>query len=278
MMDRNNNYFIRIRENFLFRIIIFGIFVQLLFCPSLANSTINPDTVEISICAETDYQTKAYIYSSEQKYPVIMVMAGVHGNELAGIEAARQFMDNIKLERGTVIILPEANKKAIMHGIRAMSDREDLNRNYPGDINSNDTIKRLAGEIFEIMNKNEVEFLLDLHESADYYNKNNSSYGQTIVLDDNKNPFLNKIAKYLVDELNSSIVSPENKFEVIVKPIDGSSTYEALNHLKICGITFETCKKIDYKKRLDFHYQCIEKILAYFDLVSLQMEGVVENN
>jgi succinylglutamate desuccinylase len=278
MMDRNNNYFIRIRKNFLFRIIIFGIFVQLLFCPSLANSTINPDTVEISICAETDYQTKAYIYSSEQKYPVIMVMAGVHGNELAGIEAARQFMDNIKLERGTVIILPEANKKAIMHGIRAMSDREDLNRNYPGDIKSNDTIKRLAGEIFEIMNKNEVEFLLDLHESADYYNKNNSSYGQTIVLDDNKNPFLNKIAKYLVDELNSSIVSPENKFEVIVKPIDGSSTYEALNHLKIYGITFETCKKIDYKKRVDFHYQCIEKILAYFDLVSLQMEGVVENN
>ncbi len=275
-MNRNNNYFI---SKFLLLIsIAFCIFMQLLFCPAFANFTINPDTLEIILCSGTDYETKAYVYSSEQKYPIIMVMAGVHGNELAGIEAAKRFMKNIELERGTVIILPEANKKAIMHGVRAMSDREDLNRNYPGNTNSNNTIKRLAGEIFEIMNKNEVEFLLDLHESVDYYNKNNSFYGQTIVLDDNKNSFLNKIAKYLVDELNSNIISPKNKFEVIVKPIVGSSTYEALNHLKISGITFETCKKIDYNKRVDFHYQCIENILAYFELVSLQMEGVVENN
>jgi succinylglutamate desuccinylase len=252
--------------------------MKLLFFPAFANCIINPDILELIICEGTDYQTKAYVYSSEQKYPVIMVMAGVHGNELAGIEAAKRFMGNMTLERGTVIILPEANKKAIMHGIRAMSEMEDLNRNYPGDINSNVVIKRLAGEIFEIMNQNEVAFLLDLHESADYYNKSNSSYGQTIVLDNNQNPSLNRIAKYLVKELNSNVVSLENKFEVIVKPIAGSSTFEALNHLEICGITFETCKKIDYKKRVDFHCQCIEKILAYFDLVSLQMEGIVENN
>lgn len=275
-MNRNNNHFI---SKFLLLIsIAFGIFMQLLFCSALASFTINPDTLEIIICEGTDYQTKAYVYSSEQKYPVIMVMAGVHGNELAGIEAAKRFMENINLERGTVIILPEANKEAIIYGIRAISGGEDLNRNYPGDINSNDVIERLAGEIFEIMNNNKVEFLLDLHESADYYTKNNSFYGQTIVLDDNKNVFLNKIANYLVNELNSNVVSLENKFEVIVKPIAGSSTHEALNHLGIRGITFETCKKIDYKKRVDFHCQCIEKILAYFDLVSLQMEGIVENN
>lgn len=276
-MNRRNIFFKG--RFFLFISIALCIFIQLAFCPALANFTINPDNLEIiAICAETDYQTRAYVYSSKHRYPVIMIMAGVHGNELAGIEAARQFMKNIRLERGTVIIIPEANKKAIRHGVRAMSDREDLNRNYPGDISSNDDIKRLAGEIFEIMNKNEVEFLLDLHESADYYTKNKFFYGQTIVLDNTRNPFLNEIAKYLVDELNSSVVSPENKFEVIVKPVAGSSTYEALNHLGIRGITFETCNKIDYKKRVNFHYQCIENILAYFDVANLQMEGVVEND
>ena len=57
-------------------------------------------------------------------------------------------------------------------------------------------------------------------------------------------------------------------FDVIVKPIAGSSTYEALNYLEICGITFETCNKMDYKKRVDFHCQCIENVLAYFDVIN----------
>ena len=203
-----------------------------------------------------------------------MIIAGVHGDELAGIEAAKRFMEDIELERGTVIIIPKANKKAVEHGVRAMSADKDLNRHYPGDISSNEEIKVLAGEIFKIMRNNKIDFLLDLHESADYYHRDKNFYGQTIVLDDDKNPFLNEIADYLANELNEVVISSKNMFDVIVKPIEGSSTHEALNHLGINGITFETCKKIDYKKRVDFHYQCIEKVLVYFDVVDLQLESI----
>jgi len=265
-MNSSNRIFLRSRT-YLAILVIVNILLQTLFCFGLTNDSESLFQTEMIVCKDTDNQTNAYFYSSEQEGPTVMIMAGVHGDELAGIEALKQYMENIKLERGTVIIIPEANKEAIKHRVRAISQEEDLNRNYPGDPTS-EGIERLAGEIFEIMKNNEIDFLLDLHESVDYYNKNSSFYGQTVVLDDNENHFLNRIAGYLVNELNSSVVSPKDMFDVIVKPIAGSSTYEALNHLEICGITFETCNKMDYKKRVDFHYQCIENVLAYFDVIN----------
>lgn len=275
-MNISNRIFLR-NKYYLSILVILSLLLQTLFCLGSTNDSESLFKTEIIVCKDTAYQTNAYFYSSEQEGPTVMIMAGVHGDELAGIEAAKQFMENIKLERGTVIIIPEANKEAIEHRVRAMSQEEDLNRNYPGDPTL-EGIERLAGEIFEIMKNNEIDFLLDLHESVDYYNKNTTFYGQTIVLDDNNNIFLQEIANYLVNELNSSVVSPEDMFDVIVKPIAGSSTYEALNHLEIYGITFETCNKMDYKKRVDFHCQCIENVLAYFDIINLQMEGEVEND
>jgi len=274
-MNSSNRIFLRSRT-YLSILVIVNILLQSLFFLALTNDSESLFQTEIIVCKDTDYQTNAYFYSSEQEGPTVMIMAGVHGDELAGIEALKQFMENIKLERGTVIIIPEANKEAIKHRVRAISPEEDLNRNYPGDTTL-EGIERLAGEIFKIMKNNEIDFLLDLHESVDYYHKNSSFYGQTIVLDDNNHLFLREIADYLANELNSSIVSQEDMFDVIIKPIAGSSTYEALNHLKICGITFETCNKLEYIKRVDFHRQCIENVLVYFDMITLQMEGDVEN-
>ncbi|MFW6149160.1 MAG: succinylglutamate desuccinylase/aspartoacylase family protein [Atribacterota bacterium] len=274
-MNLSNHMFLK-KRNCLSILVILSILLQVFFCLGLTNDSESLFKTEIIICKDTNNQTTTYFYSSEQEGPTVMIMAGVHGDELAGIEALKQYMEDIKLERGTVIIIPEANKEAIEHRVRALSPEEDLNRNYPGDPAS-EGIERLAGEIFKIMKNNEIDFLLDLHESADYYNKNSSFYGQTIVLDDNSN-FLQEIANYLVNKLNSSIVSPEAMLDVIVKPIAGSSTYEALNLLEICGVTFETCNKMDYKKRVDFHYQCIENVLAYFDVINLPIEGKVEND
>ena len=275
-MNSSNHIFLR-NKYYLFILVILSILWQTFFCLGSTDDTESLFRTKMIVCRDTDYQTNAYLYSSEQEGPAVMIMAGVHGDELAGIEAAKKFMKNIKLEKGTVVIIPEANKEAIDHGVRAISPEEDLNRNYPGDLTS-EGIKRLAGEIFEILKNNEIDFLLDLHESVEYYHKNSAFYGQTIVLDDNENHFLNRIAGYLVYKLNSSVVSPKDMFDVIVKPIAGSSTYEALNHLEICGITFETCNKLDYIKRVDFHRQCIENVLAYFDMINLQVEAEVETD
>ncbi len=197
-----------------------------------------------------------------------MIVAGVHGDELAGIEASRKFMENLESLKGTVIIIPEANKVACDNRVRTMPSEEDLNRIFPGDPLSQG-IACLAAELFEIMEVNEIDFLLDLHESVEHYQENPSHYGQTIILDDHNEAFLQEISDYLVNKLNRIVIFPENHFEVIVEPIKGCSTYEALNRLGIPGITFETSTRMEFSKRVTLQYRCIRKILAFFDVISL---------
>jgi len=224
-----------------------------------------PVKTEIEICKGTKYQTTGYSISSGQEGPTIMIMSGVHGNEPSGIEATKELIKNIQLSKGELIIIPEVNKEACKLGLRSISSVEDLNRIFPGNIKSQG-INRLAGEIFEIMQEKDIDFLLDLHESVKYYNQNSSHYGQTIILD-NKTEILYAISNYLKEELNNIVILPENYFEIIIEPIKGSSTYEALNNHNIPGITFETCTKIEFNKRVRFHSKCIEKILLYFNML-----------
>ncbi len=267
-MNKKSQIF-SINRHYLSFCIILNLLLQILFFSSLSHTPgLALRTETIIICEGTDYQTAAYFFSSEQEGPTVMIMAGVHGDELAGIEASKQFMENFEPERGTVIIIPEANKEAIKHRTRAIPSEADLNRAYPGDSTS-EGIARLAGEIFEIMKDNEIDFLLDLHESIYYYQEDPSYYGQTIILDDDNNPFLQEVSNYLVKKLNQIVIFPENHFEIIVEPIDGCSTHEALNRYDIPGITFETCTRIEFSKRVALHYNCIQNILAYFDIISL---------
>lgn len=261
-------------RNYISFLIVLLVILSIFLIPGLAtNTNSNPivTSTEKILCEGTALETTAYFFSVKQNGPTVMILSGVHGDEFAGVEATREFINSVNeiaFKRGTIILIPEANKEAVANRVRAMSPDEDLNRNYPGDPASAG-ITGLAGEIFKIMTDSEVDFLLDLHESVDYYQEGASFYGQTIVLDED-NLFLKEVANYLIKELNSFVVFPKNLFQIIQKPIEGSSTYESMARMGIPGITFETCTKIEYRKRVYFHQICIEKILNFFDIMTLQ--------
>jgi len=265
---KTNNYIILRSRYYLSVFVILNLLFQIFSPPTMSHAIEHTLRTETIICEGTDYQTVAYFFSSEIEGPTVMIIAGVHGDELAGIKASKQFMENFEPERGTVIIIPEVNKEACENRVRTMPLEEDLNRVYPGDSKAQD-IARLAGELFEIMEVNEIDFLLDLHESIEHYQVNPSHYGQTIILDDDNEPFLREISDYLVNQLNRLVFLPGNYFKVIIEPIIGCSTYEALNRHGIPGITFETSTRIDFCKRVTFHYHCIRNILNYFEIISL---------
>ena len=66
--------------------------------------------------------------------PTLCLTAGVHGDELNGVEVARRAFsrsDSKKL-RGTLIALPAVNAAGMRTGSRYLSDRRDLNRAFPG--------------------------------------------------------------------------------------------------------------------------------------------------
>ena len=66
--------------------------------------------------------------------PVLCLAAGVHGDELNGVEVARRAFAQIDPQKlhGTLIALPAINAEGVRTGNRYLSDRRDLNRAFPG--------------------------------------------------------------------------------------------------------------------------------------------------
>ncbi len=69
-----------------------------------------------------------------QSGPTLCLTAGIHGDELNGVEIVRRSFSAIEPSkfRGTLIGLPAINAEGVRSGDRYMSDRRDLNRVFPG--------------------------------------------------------------------------------------------------------------------------------------------------
>ncbi|MDE0037044.1 MAG: succinylglutamate desuccinylase/aspartoacylase family protein [Gammaproteobacteria bacterium] len=66
--------------------------------------------------------------------PVLLVCAGIHGDELNGIEIIRRLRTLSSLDRlrGTLVLVPIVNLFGFLSQSRYLPDRRDLNRSFPG--------------------------------------------------------------------------------------------------------------------------------------------------
>ena len=69
--------------------------------------------------------------------PVILITAGIHGDEINGVEVVRQIIvkEINKPARGTVICIPILNVFGFLNMTREFPDGRDLNRVFPGSKN-----------------------------------------------------------------------------------------------------------------------------------------------
>ena len=247
--------------------VIFIISILLLFCfPQTA--LLQTTSVEY-ICAGTDYETPFYIIKTNYKEPTIMVVAGTHGNEKAGIKAAEYLKDNLHIERGTLIIIPKTNILACEENVRYFPPEINLNRVYPGNPQGN-SVEKLAYEIFSLMKKYDIGLLVDLHESIEFYRKNHKNYGQTVVIDSNDD-YLFELSSSLVEEMNKGIKEDSsNKYQVLVDPVKGSTAYSAYYQLGIPALTFETCRKLPLSFRIGEQIKFVKIILSKWNMLAVQ--------
>ncbi len=80
----------------------------------------------------------ALVYKSKIEGPVVLFMAGVHGNEINGVEMLRQLIRSqelSKLKKGSVIVIPILNIISFLNHTRDLPDGKDLNRSFPGSKN-----------------------------------------------------------------------------------------------------------------------------------------------
>ena len=85
----------------------------------------------------TSVEVPIIIERAKKPGPVILITAGIHGDEINGVEVVRQVIvkEINKPARGTVICIPILNVFGFLNMAREFPDGRDLNRVFPGSKN-----------------------------------------------------------------------------------------------------------------------------------------------
>ena len=211
----------------------------------------------------TRYATTYYIKKGDQPGPTIVVIGGVHGDEIAGYRAAEQLV-HWTVTGGTLVVLPDAHKEAIRRNVRGYPG--NMNNMFPGKRDGSD-MERLAYQIFEMVRGVHPNLLLTLHESREFHSENPKRYGQTFCYDF---PTINDTMQPALDRVNTGIARKRDKFSLFIEPHPTCPTYQAWVQLKTPATSIETCRELPLPERIDYQLQAVR---AFFDLMKLQYEA-----
>lgn len=104
-----------------------------------------------------------YVFRGEEAGPRILATAGLHGDELNGVETIRRLIVNKSVvpTAGMVIALPIVNIYGFLNNSRYLPDGRDLNRSFPGS-NTGSLASRIA---HTLMNKilPVIDYCVDFH-------------------------------------------------------------------------------------------------------------------
>lgn len=104
-----------------------------------------------------------HVFNSKCAGPTILLQAGLHGDEINGVETLRRMLegDYFQLEKGAVVVVPIVNVFGFIHFSRDVPDGKDVNRSFPGSKNGS-----LASRIAYHYTKEilpQIDFGIDLH-------------------------------------------------------------------------------------------------------------------
>ncbi len=82
----------------------------------------------------TPIEVPVFIFRGKKTGPTLLCTAGLHGDELNGIEILRRSLSNnlFKPEYGNILVVPLVNVYGFLQNSRGMPDGKDINRSFPG--------------------------------------------------------------------------------------------------------------------------------------------------
>ncbi len=167
-----------------------------------------------------------------QDGPVLLLNAGIHGNELNGVEIVRELLSKkyTKPDCGVVISIPTLNVFGFLNQTREFPDGKDLNRSFPGSKNGS-----LASIFAYHMMKAIVphfDYCIDFHTGAA------QRFNTSQIRISKKHPELLELAKVF----NPRFIVYANERE--------KSFRQAAVALGKKVLVFEGGKSLDFKKRV----------------------------
>ncbi|TCP41280.1 succinylglutamate desuccinylase/aspartoacylase family protein [Rhodovulum marinum] len=126
-------------------------------------------TVDLPVSVLSDHTPvtmSAHVIHGRRKGPVVFVTAGIHGDEVIGVEIVRRLLNLPALRSlaGTLIAIPIVNAFGFLNLSRYLPDRRDLNRCFPGSAEGS-----MAARLAHLLTEEVVaraDLGIDLHSAA----------------------------------------------------------------------------------------------------------------
>jgi uncharacterized protein len=116
----------------------------------------------------TSVEIPVVVQRGREDGPVLLLLAGVHGDEVNGIDTVRRILKELQerpLERGTLVAIPVLNVFGFLAMRRELPDGRDLNRFFPGSANGSLASRLAHALVTEVLPA--VDVVIDLHSGAD---------------------------------------------------------------------------------------------------------------
>ena len=212
-----------------------------------------------------------------QDGPVLLITAGIHGDEPAAFLAAGMLINNYTITSGRIWIVPNLNFQSILHTSRGIAG--DMNRKFLGTTKNDPDYVNLEA-IKKLITHPDVDFVYSMHDGSGFYREKHLStlyspyrWGQCIVIDqetlDPSIPHYNlhELGSKIVSNLNEKLIAKNEQYRVRNtktkegnNPMEQSLTWFSVQHGK-ASIGVEASKNIPLSRGIYYHLIALETLL-----------------
>lgn len=208
--------------------------------------------------------------------PTLLVIGGIQGDEPGGFTAASLLVNDYKVTKGQVWIVPNLNFDSIISRSRGIYG--DMNRKFSTLRNSDPEFETI-GKIKAIIKDPQVSMILNLHDGSGFYHEkhidkdeNPRRWGQSIVIDQSTIPTklygdIESVARRVIASANRNIADSKAKFRLKNtrtregdKEMEKTLTYFAINNGKP-AMGIEASKNYDTHVRTLHHLRVLESMM-----------------
>ncbi len=231
--------------------------------------------------------------------PTLLVVGGIQGDEPGGFNAAAILSMHYEVFCGNVWIVPNLNFASIVE--RSRGGYGDMNRKF-AELDVKDPDYEVVRKIQSVITDEQVDLVVNLHDGSGYYRPssidaqhNPQRWGQSCIIDQShidvkEHGDLEKIATFVVDEVNKKLVGEEHRYHIRnTKTAEGdlemakTLTYFAINHDK-AAFGNEGSKELATHYRVYYHLVALEAYMRYlgieyrrhFDLTPEGVKAVID--
>lgn len=213
-------------------------------------------TSTIRLMPGTALATDARVLDSGRAGPVALIIGGIHGDEPAGMAAAKR-LASMTPTRGKLIVLPVANRPAAESAVRSPYHLQDLNRAFPGRKTGTDT-EQLAAAIIGLVARYRPAVVLDLHEAGADADPGGREVENTLILSEE-----GRAAEMALDVLEAlNPTRGDQPFSYLSGAPAGSLNREVSRRFGIPVITVETSRRDPLPQRVDTQIDIATRVLG----------------